>query len=273
MNRLELHDSTFKQISDFIYEKSGIYIPQNKKYLVQNRLLKVIEDNNLKGYDELMYLVKYSPNGKETSRLFNAITTNETYFFREPQQFDIFIDNIVSRVLEEKSITKDIRIWSAACSSGEEPYTISMLMKEKRFNVRADILASDISTSVLESARRAEYGSYSVRNVPETYLAKYFKNKDGLYALDSSIKNSIRFRNVNLMDKKKVIEMAAMDVIFCRNVLIYFNDRTKEKAVSHLYDSLRPGGFLIIGSSESLHNVTRAFMPITINRVVVYQKV
>jgi chemotaxis protein methyltransferase CheR len=268
-----LHDSTFLQLCEFIYDRTGIHIPPTKKYLVENRLIKVIEDNNLKGFDEFLYTLKYSSNGREVDRLYDAITTNETYFFREPQQFDIFIDNIVPRVLEHKNTLKDIRVWSAACSTGEEPYTISMVMSEKRSNLRTDILASDISGRVLDSAKKGLYSSYSVRNVPKYYLDKYFKNKDRDYLLDTGVRNSVVFRSVNLVDEKKMSEQKGFDVIFCRNVLIYFDDRAKQKVVSLLYDSLRPGGFLFIGSSESLHNVTRAFRPITLNKVVVYEKV
>ena len=273
MNRAVLSDSTFTMISAFIYEKCGIHIPPNKKYLVENRLSKMIEDSNVRGYDELFYMVKFSPNGKETEGLINAITTNETFFFREPQQLDVFIDDIVSKVMMDKKSTNDIRIWSAASSTGEEPYTIAMLMKEKRYNVRADIFGSDICTSALDSARRAAYGSYSVRNVPELYLKKYFVKKGQEYILDSSVCKSVSFRNINLLERAHVAQISAVDVIFCRNVLIYFDSKSKQKAVSFLYDSLRPGGFLIIGSSESLHNVTRAFMPITFEKVLVYQKV
>jgi chemotaxis protein methyltransferase CheR len=273
MNRIALQDGTFRELADFIYERTGIYIPPHKKYLVESRLVKVIEDYNLKGYDEFLYLVKYSSNGREVTRLFDAITTNETYFFREPLQLDVFIDAVVSKVIEEKRGTNDIRVWSAACSTGDEPYTISMLMKEKRSTVRADIMGSDISPAVLESAQKGVFSSYSVRNVPELYMEKYFRKEEQDFILDPEIRNSVRFKNINLIDKGEVAGSGMVDVIFCRNVLIYFDDKAKRKAVSFLYDSLRPGGYLLIGSAESLHNVTRAFMPGTINRVLVYQKV
>jgi chemotaxis protein methyltransferase CheR len=273
MSRATLSETTFVMIADFIYDKCGIHIPANKKYLVENRLSKLIEDSNVRGYDEFFYMVKFSPNGKETERLINAITTNETFFFRESHQLDVFIEDIVSRIMVDKKSTNDIRIWSAASSTGEEPYTIAMLMKEKRYNVRANIFGSDICTSALDSARRATYSSYSIRNVPELYLKKYFVKKGQDHILDSSICKSVDFRKINLLERSQVAQIAGVDVIFCRNVLIYFDSKAKQKAVSFLYDSLRPGGFLIIGSSESLHKVTRAFMPITFEKVLVYQKV
>lgn len=272
MNLIPLKDDTFRQITDFIYEHSGIFLPFTKKYLVENRLQKVLEELDLKGFEEYLYLVRSSPSGKESVRLFDAITTNETYYFREPAQFEVFIDHIVPRVLEDKKSMGDVRIWSAASSTGEEAYTISMIMREKRPNVRTDIIGSDISSKVLESARAGVFSSYSIRNVPEAYMKKYFMQRGQDFLIASSIKNSVKFKSINLVDKRQVMDVRGVDVIFCRNVLIYFDEKAKQKVVSGLYDSLRPGGFLIIGSSESLHNVTRAFKPVTINRVVVYQK-
>jgi chemotaxis protein methyltransferase CheR len=268
-----LQDSTFKLISDFVYEKTGIYLSPNKKYLVENRLLKVIDDLKLKGYEEFYYLVKYSRGGKAMDMLLDAITTHETYFFREQQPLDVFIDKIVPSILESKRLALDIKIWSAACSTGEEPYTLSMLMKERRPNVHASIIGSDLSPETVKAAKKALFSSYSVRNVPEPYLKKYFTNSGPDYALNGNIANSVVFKVLNLVDKHHMAEMVSLDVIFCRNVLIYFDDKSKQKTVSFLYDSLRPGGYLIIGSSESLHNVTRAFKPTVINKAVVYQKV
>lgn len=268
-----LSDSTFRLLGDLICEKTGINIPAGKKYLVENRLLKLIEEYNLKGYDDLLYLVKYGANGTEMLRLYDAITTNETYFFREPHHFDLFIDEIVPKAIENKGGVKIIRVWSAACSTGEEPYTLSMMLMEKRPDVFFDVIASDISGMAVASAQRGLYGSYSVRNVPEHYLKKYFKPVGQEYELDRSVRNAVKFRIVNLIDRKKMSEMGAVDIIFCRNVLIYFSDKARQDTVSYLYDALRPGGMLFIGTSESLHNVTRAFRPVTMRKTVVYQRV
>jgi chemotaxis protein methyltransferase CheR len=218
-------------------------------------------------------MLKYSSNGKEVNRLFDAITTNETFFFREPLQFEVFINEILPNVIERKHGMKNIRIWSAACSSGEEPYTLAMLLKEKRPDVTAEIIATDISQQVLGAAERGIYSSYSIRNVEDHYMKKYFTQKGETYALDDKIKHSVRFRQHNMLSALRPPELNNFDVVFCRNVLIYFDIKTKQDAVSTAYDSLSNGGYLVIGSSESLHNVTRAFKPITINRVVAYEKI
>jgi len=267
-----LSDPVFKQLRDFIYEKSGIFISDAKKYLVEKKLAVRLQERNLNGYEDYLSHLKFSRNGDELTKLFDAITTNETYFFREPQQLAVFVDTVVPQVLDQKK-AKDIRIWSAACSTGEEAYTLVMMLQEKRICSRIEVFASDISNEALEAARKAVYGSYSMRNVPEPFLKKYFRNNGWTHDLDPTLKSTVKFMNINLIDPGKIRSVQDVDVIFCRNVLIYFDDKAKQKVVSMLYDSLRPGGFLFIGSSESLHSVTRAFKPVVFNKVVAYQRV
>lgn len=270
-------DDIFKQLRDFIYERSGIFIPDNKKYFLENRLGRRVQEKNLKGYEDYLYILKYGSDKNELNIMFNLVTTNETFFFREPQQFDVFSGELFSRIVAENAKTgrKDIKIWSAACSTGEEPYTIAMILMEKAdaVAIRKEIYGSDISDSVLNSAKTGVYGSYAVRNVPDTYLKKYFVNTNQQYSISPAVKSLIKFMKINLIDDKEVRAVRGVDVIFCRNVLIYFDDKAKQRAVANLYDSLRPNGYLFIGTSESLHNVTRAFRPIVINKVIVYQKV
>jgi chemotaxis protein methyltransferase CheR len=276
MTPLVLSDETFRQIRDFIYEKSGIFIPDNKKYFIENRLGKKIQDMNLKSYEDYLYVLKFGGDRKEHIKLFDLVTTNETFFFRETQQFDVFSGELLARIIAENSKAgrKDVRLWSAACSTGEEPYTLGMVLLEKpeTAGLRKEILASDISESVLSSARSAVYGSYSIRNVSEYYMKKYFTNSNQQYQLSASVKSMVKFMTVNLIEAKDTKSFRGLDVIFCRNVLIYFDEKAKQKAVSSLYDALRPNGYLFIGTSESLHNITRAFKPTVINKVIVYQK-
>jgi len=266
-----LSDIVFKQLRDFIYEKCGIYITDTKKYLIEKKLAARLQERNLNSFEDYLSLIKYNPGPDELNKLFDAITTNETYFFREPQQLSVCVDKVVPLALEKKP-GKDIKIWSAACSTGEEAYTLVMMLLEKRSCSRIEVVASDISNEVLESAKKAVYGSYSMRNVQEPFLKKYFRSNGWTHELDMSVKSVVRFMNINLIDSGKMHAIQGMDVVFCRNVLIYFDDKAKQKAVSLLYDSLRPGGFLFIGSSESLHNVTRAFKPVVFDKVVAYQK-
>lgn len=267
-----LSDAVFRQLRDFIYEKSGIFIADTKKYLVDKKLASRLQERNLNSFEDYLSLIKFGNNLDELGKLFDAITTNETYFFREPQQLSVCVDSVVPVIMEKKK-SKDIKIWSAACSTGEEAYTLVMMLLEKRICSRIEVVASDLSNEVLDSAKKAVYGSYSMRNVPEPYLKKYFRSNGWTQELDTSVKSVVRFMNINLIDAGKMRAMQGMDVVFCRNVLIYFDDKAKQKAVSQLYDSLRPGGFLFVGSAESLHNVTRAFKTVMFDKVVAYQRV
>ncbi|RJQ45438.1 MAG: protein-glutamate O-methyltransferase CheR [Nitrospiraceae bacterium] len=274
MLNILLADSTFNELRNYIYEKCGIYITDTKKYLVENRLSRILQEKNLNNFEEYLKLLKYSTNGNELSRLFDAVTTNETYFFREPDQLHVFQNEIIPRIISQKRNPQQLKIWSAACSSGEEPYTLSMMLHEKGYHAKQfEIYGSDISETVLQSAKRAVYNSYSVRNVPVAYARKYFSCTGQTYALDESIKNSVKFMKINLIDDKNTRLLRNSDIIFCRNVLIYFDVKSKQKVASLLYDCLNPGGYLLIGASESLHNITRAFRPNILNKVIAYQKV
>ncbi len=272
-----LSDETFRELRDFIYERTGIYVPDNKKYFLENRLSRVIKERNFHNYEDYLNFLKFSSNKSDIARLFDAVTTNETFFFREPQQFEVLANHLIPQIVKENAQMgrKDIKIWSAACSTGEEPYTIAMILLEKPelALIKKEIYASDISESVLMSARKGIYGSYAVRNIPSVYMAKYFKDSGGLYVISEQVKSMVKFMNINLIDEKEVKQLKGIDVVFCRNVLIYFDDKAKKKAVSLIYDVLRPKGYLFVGTSESLHNVTRAFRPVVINKVIVYQKI
>jgi chemotaxis protein methyltransferase CheR len=274
MLNIPLVDSTFKDLRDYIYEKSGIYISDTKKYLIENRLSKILQEKCINSFEDYLKFIKFSSNGNELIRLFDAVTTNETYFYREIDQLKVFADEIMPKVLAQKKGSQVLRIWSAACSTGEEPYTLSIMLHEKGLTPKQfEIYGSDLSEGVLNSAKAAAYNSYSVRNVPENVMKKYFSNNNQSYLLNESVKKTVKFMKVNLIDDKNMKLLRNMDVIFCRNVLIYFDLKSKQKATSHLYDCLTVGGYLIIGSSESLHNITRAFRPNVLNKVIAYQKV
>lgn len=265
-----INDKAFAKLRDYIYENAGICLSDIKKNALENHLARRIREKHYSDFEEYFTFLR-TKDATEVKLLFDVVTTNETYFFREPLQFNLFTKHILPQVLARKR-TRDIRVWSAACSSGEEPYTLAAILRETDPLLRADIIGSDISDAVLESARRGVYSSYSVRNVPPNYLRKYFRPRENMYEVEESLRKTVRFMNVNLMDEKSVRTIRNVDVILCRNVLIYFDDKSKKKVVSQLYDALTPNGFLIVGTSESLYNVTRAFKPTVIDRVVFYQK-
>ena len=160
-----LPDRVFTQLRDFIYEKSGIFIADTKKYLVEKKLAARLQEKNLNSFEDYLSLIRYNGSGDELGKLYDAITTNETYFFREPQQLSVCVDSVVPQIMEKKG-SRDIKVWSAASSTGEEAYTLAMMLLEKRCCSRIEIVASDISNEVLDAARKGVYGSYAMRNVP-----------------------------------------------------------------------------------------------------------
>ena len=273
-----LDNEMFLKLRDMIYEKSGMYFNDSKRYLLESRIGGRLKECSCKSYDEYYYLLKYDPlRFQEINKLFDAVTTNETYFFRDTFQLEAFEKKIMSLIIEkkEKSKKRSIKIWSAACSTGEEPYTIAILLMENRLLLQSysiEVLASDISENVLSSARKGIYGSYSLRNLSKEHLKKYFSPLDGKYMVNPEVKKLIRYCNINLYDTEKIKSIQNVDIAFCRNVLIYFDNTSKKKVISNIYDSLDQGGFLIIGPSESLHSVSRAFKLLNFNRAIIYQK-
>ncbi len=272
MIQYELDNKTFIELRDFVYDLTGIYIHDNKKYLLENRLQKRLRDNNFDNFKDYLYFLKYKANQTELNFLFDAVTTNETYFLREPKQFELLVNKIIPSLLETE---RKIRIWSAACSTGEEPYSIAILIKEnhKIPSSRIEIIGSDISKSALNSARRGLYSSYSIRKLPPSILQKYFTETNDFYKISDSIKEMVKLCQINLIDDKQMRLIRNVDIVFLRNVLIYFNEEAKKKVINSIYDLTKETSYLFIGTSESLHNITMLFKPIMLDHTVVYKKV
>ena len=267
---------TFNRLRAMIYAKSGLEFHQSKKYLLESRLQQRLAASHCRTYEEYFNYLRFDPNReKELIELFNCVTTNETYFFRDNTQIDCFRQIILPHVIKERKHIRKLRMWTAGCSSGEEPFTLAMVMAEEfpslaRWDI--EILATDISEHILELARRGVYGPYSVRNVPPTYLRKYFASSEGQYTVGPVLRKMVKFSNVNLIDSVQMRAFRDIDVIFCRNVLIYFDQEAKRKIVTSLYDALLDSGMLVIGFSESLSGVNRLFRPIPWNKTVMYGK-
>jgi len=267
----------FTLLRDLIYEKTGIFFMEEKSYLLKARLSNRLNDLGLHSYDDYYFFLKYGGQNSENEllNLFNAITTNETFFFRNPPQLEAFKDIITKNFLNNGRIFP-LRIWSAACSTGEEPYTIAIILLELMEKLKAMIpfviYATDISTKALDSARNGLYNDYSMRNVEDHIKNKYFIKNGSHYQLKPEIKNFVKIEFSNLIEPSEYARFKNMDIIFCRNVLIYFNDSAKKKVVENLYASLNPYGYLIIGHAEVLHNISMAFKPILFPNAIVYQR-
>ncbi len=271
----KLSEETFIKLRNKIYSLSGLYFDDAKKKLIETRISKRIESLDLKSFEDYVTIISHEKGKEELVHLFDAITINETYFFRSENQFlaleRVIIPEIIS--LDKK---KTLRIWSAASSSGEEAYSIAMLVEEKlkkRFpDTNFEIFASDISSYVLEKAKTGIYSDYSIKNLPQDYLEKYFTKVFDKYELSPKIKGMVEFANINLMDSFEIGKLKNFDIIFCANVLMYFDNKSKEKVVSSLYHKLNKGGCLFVGYSESLHSVSKTFRLVHFPRAMGYKK-
>lgn len=276
--KMEMSDNTFSDFRTFIYNQCGIYYTDSKKYLLEGRIAKRLTSNRMNTFEEYFQFIK-SPTGRtELNDLFEVITINETYFFRALQQFEAFENIIAPEIINSRTnlFNPVFRVWSAASSTGEEAYTLAIIILEKLKplfpKVQFQILASDINNAVLEQARAGVFKEYSIRNVPPHLLKKYFKQQGSSYVISDEVKQLVKFMNINLYDAQQMRAVSSCDVVFCCNVLIYFDIPSKQQVVNHLYNSLNKGGYLLIGYSESLHGVSKAFKLVHLPKAMAYQK-
>ncbi len=263
---------TFEELREFIYKKSGIFFEKSKEYLLTNRLRKRLKELNLSSFEEYLRYLKSPKGTQELGPLFDAITINETYFFRHIRQIEAFRDVMVPELLKKK---RSINVWSAACSTGEEPYTLVIALMEKYGqNIPARILASDISNEVLEKAKEGIYGEYSVKELSPDMKRKYFDSMGlGKYKIKDFVKRKVVFKNINLLDPALARKVGKMDVIFCRNVLIYFDNNARQKVIETFYnDILNPGGYLVLGATESISRLNTKFKLCHFKMAIAYQK-
>ena len=277
---LTLNKEEFIQLRDFIYSQSGIFVADNRKYLLENRLANRVRELNLNTFGEYLSFLRYDPGRKaEMARLFEAVTTNETSFYRNPPQLKVFQDKVLPALVARQKELKErrLRIWSAGCSTGEEPYTLAMIVHEvlgselPLWDVK--ITANDLSEAVVATARRGIYTEYTLRTTPGEILGRYFhKEATGEYKVRPEVKRLVSFGSINLSDKHQLKRIERSHVVFCRNVIIYFDEPMKKQVISGFYDNLHAEGYLFIGHSESLHSISRAFKPLHFTGTIVYKR-
>lgn len=274
----KLSPQTFTEWRQYIYDLSGIYFQDNKKYLLESRLQKRIKHLKIDTFEQyLQYLKTNIKREEEKKQLFEAITINETYFFRNQPQLDALVASIVPELFANKNGNLNkLRIWSAASSSGEEAYSIAMMLNElvlpKYPNLKVEIIGTDINYAVIETAQQGIFKEYSIRNTPPIYLKKYFTKVDNTYVIDQKIKSMVSFKILNLYDDGAMHMIGKSDVIYCANVLIYFDLESKIKVVNNLYNNLNPEGYLFIGYSETLHGISKAFRLVSFPKTIGYKK-
>ena len=263
---LQIMQEDFVRLTKFMQDNYGINLTQ-KKNLIEGRLGKTINDLGFSTFTEYVdYLLK-TKSPEDLDVLINKLTTNHTYFMRENAHFDFFQKEILPD-LERRVRSRVLGVWSAGCSSGEEPYTLSIILKEhfggKSPSWDTRVLATDISTRVLTKAMQGTYEEESLKELPEAWRRKYFTKAGSLYTVSKPLRDNIIFKEFNLMHPIRF--KMQFDVIFCRNVMIYFNQPTKDALIERFYNALNPGGHLLIGHSETINKATTRFkylMPAT----------
>jgi len=287
-------DEEFCFLRDFIYDKCGIYFRIEKKYLIEDKVIERMAHLNLRSVSDYIYYLKYNEKkDQEITVLYDYITINETSFFRNEPQFTVLKEEILDEIISRGNNLglKYLKVWSAGCSSGEEPYTLSIVLNDYFESLKStenkgnnknnqsynnwyfDILATDISQSVLNKAIKGVYGEYSLRTTDPKIISRCFnKISEKEYEIKNQYRQNVKFKKLNLLDNNDLSLLPSFDIIFCRNVLIYFDLNAKKKVLDSFYNLLKPNGYLFLGHSESLHGITSAFKLVLFQKALVYKK-
>ena len=278
-NRDNIDPAEFDQFRKFLEDACGISLGDNKQYLVTNRIRRILEDNNIASFAELVRVLKQGINRKLREQVIDSMTTNETFWFRDNYPYDHLKNKLLPELMAGNNrMFGPVRIWSAACSSGQEPYSISMMVEEyKRQALNlprpVQIVATDLSSTVLDQAKKGEYDKLSVlRGLSSERLDRYFDNtSENVWRVKNSVKDRIDFRSLNLMDSYS--SLGKFDIVFCRNVLIYFNGDLKRQILQKIHASLKPNGILFLGSSEGLAGVADLFEMVRCEPGILYRAI
>lgn len=272
---IHLPEDVFRLIRDLIRDYCGIYFDDDSRYLLEKRLSKRVLSHHFNSFRDYYRHLLYDRNrDDEITSIIDVLTVNETYFFREQNQLKTFSEEILPDLRDINKNKKRLRVWSAGCSTGEEPYTIAMLVLEKEnfHGWDIEIFGSDINQRVLRVARNGIYGKNSFRITEHYFLDKYFKEEGNFFRISDNVKQYVNFSYLNLLDPFKIKLVGTMDVIFCRNVLIYFDSPSRKKLIEMFSNRLVAGGYLLLGHAESLMNISTAFTLKHFKHDMVYQK-
>ncbi|MZR30186.1 CheR family methyltransferase [Sneathiella litorea] len=259
-----MNSQDFQLFSNIVKSRSGLVLTEEKVYLLESRLVPLARRRGLENLEALADEVRRSNDEHLLEEITEAMTTNETFFFRDTKPFDTFRDAVLPQLLKQRAAKKSLRIWTAACSTGQEPYSIAMLLKEEAAKMagwRVEIMATDISREVLEKAKAGLYSQFEVqRGLPIQLLMKHFHQVGEMWQIDSSIRAMVKFQPKNLLED--LGSVGQFDVIFCRNVLIYFDQITKSKVLKEIHKALADDGALFLGGAETVLGICDSFKPI-----------
>jgi chemotaxis protein methyltransferase CheR len=269
-------EAEYQKFCEHFYRRTGISFGDNKRYFVDKRLLERMEKTGARGFEEYFARLRAHDAQGEFERLTNLLTVNETYFYREDHQFHCLVQSILPELTAKRRRGDRIRIWSLPCSTGEEPYSIAMQLLENWDRVDdydIEIIASDIDTNVLRAAEAGVYDVRSLQRLSRELIQRYFTPAGAdRFRLIDAIRQSVRFTQVNATDMGAMRGYDRLDVIFCRNMLIYFDDKSRRQAADSFYDNLVDGGFVCLGHSESMSRISPLFTVRTFPQAIVYQK-
>lgn len=258
-----MNSTDFEFLRDFLYQRSGLALTPDKSYLLESRLAPVARKARLVSLSELVAQLRQRADEALTIQIVEAMTTNETLFFRDRWPFERFTSMILPTLMEQNRATRRIRIWCAACSSGQEPYSLAMLLTEasaKLAGWTVEIIATDISEEMLARCHKGWYSTFEVqRGLPADLQKKYFtKDGDG-WVISEKIRNMVKFRNFNLLQDPASIGLHGLDLIFCRNVLIYFDEATRKTVFAGMARAMKANGYLCLGGAETVIGISDAF--------------
>lgn len=260
----------FEYISDLLKSRSGLVLTSDKSYLLESRLMPVARKHGMKGLEELIQAVRGDNGGALTVDVTEAMTTNESFFFRDTKPFDLFRDKILPPLIESRAAKKSFRIFCAAASSGQEPYSLAIILKEAAAQLqgwKVEIIGTDISTEILDKARAGLYSQFEVqRGLPIQLLVKYFTQKEDQWQISQELRDMITYKEYNLLEDLK--PLGHFDVVFCRNVLIYFDRDTKGMVLDNIADLMSEDGTLFLGGAETVLGISERFKPVPDQRGV-----
>jgi chemotaxis protein methyltransferase CheR len=264
-----------RRLCDFLYRRTGMLFADNKRYYIDRRLAERIAATDSASFQAYFAILR-SDADSEIEHLVNAFTVNETYFYREEHQLRCLTSDLLANVIGRKKTGESIRIWSIPCSTGEECYSIAIWLMENWSQVDAysiEIVGSDIDTRALTAAAAGVYGDRALMRLSKGVIERYFQPLPGnQYRIDPGLRNSIHFTRANLIDAGEMALYRDFDVIFCRNLLIYFDDASRRIAAENLYDCLRPGGYICLGHSETMSRISPLFGVCRFSDAIVYQR-
>ena len=267
----------FAKISEFIYRKSGIYLEEDKHF---DKLRKYIEQRSselgMDNFRKYFFKLRFDDkDGLEFQELMNGVTVNETYFFREKDQFEVLVNRILPELHQTLPASKPLRILSSPCSTGEEPYSMILHIVEEGKVVEErdiEVVGIDIDSTVIKKAQLAKYTERSVHAIPAPILSKWFNKKALGYELSEDLQGTVDFQVANVFDKTEMRKLGKFDVIFSRNMLIYFDDASRKEVAMTFYDMLNPGGYVLLGHAEYMSRIVSVFNARKIDNTLIYQK-